>query len=556
MYEVSTWNTHTHTKPCHSTAESEAVHGFSLVLPADSPEPPGSRRQRWWELCSQSQRFPITAIANVQRAPCAGRRTINRQRPLWERKRGFTAPSEGRFSPGHGERARTLTRRAPRGTPALRPAAGNNAAAYSALKTTTVTKATSAPHPPTPSENRAFAPAAYPTASYQHPQGGRAASPFSEPAARTRPERGRRHRLQHQQPTRPAQAGGWVPASRLHGPGRHAASRRAPPGRGRALARAPGKTGPPPAPWGGWRSGAPVVPVHRLHSRPSPSSTASAISPCHLPLPASAIGPCHPPLPPPTPNAPSPPAPRRPGVGRRGWGGRGAASAPPAAPSLTARPPTRASGSGPPPSSRAGGAPPPSLARPLAAGGSGRNGREDGPLARGGGRHFGCGRVCRPQAAPAPLAAASPPSARVCRHPPLSPSGIGAATEFPPAGAAAHPCAQPVAGVGPAAPACAAVQAPQQRPGCAPPPAPSSVSAARCLRRGGQDGPCAWTSFAVWKGAVLPVIYGSRAFGESVSPSFERRAASCPPAACREPISFHSFPAQPPRHGYREGIQQ
>lgn len=267
--------------------------------PPTPAEPPGSRCQRWRALCSQRQRFPNTAAANLRRAPCASSATkadrwaVNRQQPPRGRKRGFIAPSEGWFEPGHrawGKRMHFNTEGSPRNA-SLTPAAGNNAPAYGALKATSVTKAVFAFFPG--KEN--FCPHRVPRlpATGAHRQ-GRQRPRFLSRAGRTRPERGPRHRLQPKQPARPgagreqstrAPARQPRPQAPRHVPGRqlrarrqrHAGHRRGQAGHRpghRGAHRGAGAPGcpAPPAPWGGRGSGPLVTAIHRLPAHPRPAS--------------------------------------------------------------------------------------------------------------------------------------------------------------------------------------------------------------------------------------------------------------------------------------------
>lgn len=133
-------------------------------------------------LCSQRQRFPNTVTANVQRAPCASSATnadgwaIDMQQPLWERKPDFIASSKGRFNPGHQARGKTTHFNAagsPRNT-SVTPAAGNNMAHSKQLQSPVR-------YLPFSRKSQLLPPPHTLPASYRHPQGGRAASPFSEP---------------------------------------------------------------------------------------------------------------------------------------------------------------------------------------------------------------------------------------------------------------------------------------------------------------------------------------------------------------------------------------
>lgn len=169
----------------------------------------------------------------------------------------------------------------------LTPAAGNNAAAYSALKTAPVTKAVFAFFPG--KEN--FCPHRVPRlpATGARPE-GRQRPHFLSRAGRTRPERGPRHRLQPKQPARPSAGGEQSaraparqprPQAPRHVPGRQLRARRqrhAGHRRGQAGhcpgPRGAGATGcpAPPAPWGGRGSGPLVTAIHRLPAHPHPVS--------------------------------------------------------------------------------------------------------------------------------------------------------------------------------------------------------------------------------------------------------------------------------------------
>lgn len=129
---------------------------------------------------------------------------MERQQPPWQRKRDFIAPSEGALKPGppaRGQRRHFSREGSPRNT-SVTPPAGNNPAAYSALKTTTVTNAVFAFFWSTPTPgNASFCPHRIPHLRVTNP--------------RTEGQPGRRHlpRARPEPPAparaaRPAQAGG------------------------------------------------------------------------------------------------------------------------------------------------------------------------------------------------------------------------------------------------------------------------------------------------------------------------------------------------------------